>query len=92
MLDLNALECDFAPQSLIGEGGFSQVFVAVYKGTKVAVKRLMVHEVDLIKMSSREKARQIRRIQAEANVMSQCSIHHNITVRRTKTKSRDVLS
>lgn len=34
MLDLNALECDFTPQSLIGEGGFCQVFVAVYFSPK----------------------------------------------------------
>ena len=45
----------------------------------MAIKQLKVHQVDLVKMSEREKSRQIRRIQAEAVVMSRACIHPNIT-------------
>ena len=40
------------------------------EGNEMAIKRLKVHQVDLIKMTEREKSRQMPRIQAEAVVMS----------------------
>ena len=80
LLDLDQLDCDFEATCLLGEGGFSQVYRAKYNGTPVAVKRLKVHEVDIVRMSEKEKEREIRRMQAEAVVMSQCCIHPHITV------------
>ena len=72
--------------SMIGEGGFSQVFRGTYRETPVAIKRLKIHEIDIVKLTPRERARQIRRIQAEAAVMSACCIHPNITVRECKER------
>ena len=80
MLDMSALQCDFGYETMLGEGGFSQVFSGVYRGVNVAVKRLKVHEIDIVKMTTREKNRHLRRIHAEATVMSDCCIHPHITV------------
>jgi len=77
-MNVKKLRCDFGSRDLIGEGSFSQVYCGVYDGVKVAVKRLKVHEVDLIKMSPGEKKRHIRRIQAEAVLMARSAIHPHI--------------
>lgn len=77
-MDVKKLQCGFGSRDLIGEGSFSQVYRGEYDGVRVAVKRLKVHEVDLIKMSPEEKQRHIRRIQAEAVLMARSAIHPHI--------------
>lgn len=75
-LDNSAIK--FSSDSLLGSGGFAEVFQGTYKGQQVAIKRLKAEPRDVLHLSSAQIQQDINRLAAEALMMHRCSAHPNI--------------
>jgi len=64
--------------SLLGSGGFSEVFRGIYKAEPVAIKRLKAEARNIQLLSEQEIARDIESLTREALMMKHCSTHCNI--------------
>ena len=83
--DLKAISLDSSQlffrddkSSLLGGGGFAEVFRGTYKGEAVAVKRLKADTRDIKSLSKEQISHDIKSLTNEALMMKHCSTHCNI--------------
>jgi len=71
--------CSFKSRNYLGGGSFSEVYSGLYKGRKVAIKRLNVgkREFKRLNLSQAQLRRDEERVLAEATLMAKCG-HSNI--------------
>jgi hypothetical protein len=65
-------------ESLLGGGGFAEVFRGTYNLQPVAIKRLKVYRGDVNSLSKLQIARNVEQLAAEALLTHKCGTHSNI--------------